>query len=305
MSPEGKIKLYGLEGIGVPPSLLSLVRRILGGVPGLFAITGQPGTGKTTTLFGMALEAWNLGIPISVVTDMEDWESQHQFPKGWKHYYAEGPEDSWFKAIDAVLEHPQSAIVLDLNAVNLLPTMKALKEGWWVIATIDSPFVGIDVTYVFRGLGLTEKQILDHFSGVLSQLLFSSLCSDCAQKVSVDVENARLVYPDTDSKMELWQEVGCVECENRGTRGRCAAHEILRIDDEVRPILKDYLETNTLRPLPNSHYISMQGQVRRLVEEGLVGIETYKRQVFQNPLLRVHHLLQIAQLESDLEKRNR
>ncbi|MBD2110858.1 MULTISPECIES: adenylate/guanylate cyclase domain-containing protein [Cyanophyceae] len=103
-----------------------------------------------------------------------------------------------------------------------------------------------------------------------------------------------LIYPDSHEPREIWREVGCPVCESRGVGGgwrygRCALFEVLQIDDEVRLIVEDYLERGNLGRPPISKHFTLREGSRELVKEGIVGIQTYQREVLQNHLLRVQH----------------
>ena len=118
-----------------------------------------------------------------------------------------------------------------------------------------------------------------------------------------DVEDVRLVYPEADVLQKLWSEVGCELCDNRGIRGRYPIHEVLLIDDETRPVVKEFLEKNLIPKFPTSKYIPIQHSACEMVKQGMVGINTYKQEVFQNPLLRIQHLWEQEQQRSTHIKR--
>ena len=61
------MKIYSIDEIFVLPSLRELTKQILSGPPGIVAITGLAGSGKSNTLFSLGLEVSRQGIPISVI----------------------------------------------------------------------------------------------------------------------------------------------------------------------------------------------------------------------------------------------
>ena len=269
-----------------------LVQKILDGKPGLFPITGQLGTGKTTTLLIIAYHAWQKSLPVTLLSEERDWfNSMHiQLPQSWVTQHVEPSEQAWLDAIDEATANPSTIIVIDiLNGNNDAAALMAAKSKHWVFVCIDTPFVGIDVLPHLRAWGLTSQEILENVSGVVSQMLLPRLCGNCGQLVPASLEETRLVYPDSRKSKELWREIGCQVCSGRGHTGRCASFEVLHIDDEVKPLLEDYLDRNILNRLPNHRHFTMQNGSRDLVKNGIVGIQTYQREVLQNPLLRIQH----------------
>ncbi len=302
-------KLFmNLDEIGLQSLVQPLLDRLRNETSGLILITGQRATGKTTTLFSFALEASGMGLPVSVVAGAKvrkDVESHVTLPEGLAmHGVAESTEEAWTASLQAALKDQESVIIItELDMYNARTAIDAVSQGRWVFACVNTPFVGMDVAYNLRALGLTHQEILGHVSGIVSQMFFPKLCQACAESIMADVEEARLVYPNIDTPQTLWREVGCEQCDHQGTRGRCVAYGILLIDDETRPMLEESLEKTILPTFPTGKYAPIQHAARELVKHGKLGINTYTREVFHNPLLRMQHLWEQEQQRSTRIKR--
>jgi class 3 adenylate cyclase len=271
---------------------LEIVHQILEGPPGLLPVTGQPGTGKTTTLFVIAYHLWKHGVPVAVFTEDQDLLENMQFPlpSEWEFQWVSPNEKEWIEAVQPKLNNPAIAVVTDMiTGNNDAAIINAAEQGHWVLTCIDTPFVGPDVLYNLRGNGLPIHRALQLLSGITSQILLSKLCSACSQLEEGTLEETQLVYSDSLKPRQLWREQGCPECEERGTKGRCAAYEILKVDEETKPLLESYLEHNVIKSLPPNKHLTMRESSKFLVSEGLVGIATFRREVLQNPLLRLQH----------------
>ena len=298
---------FTIEQFISPDEAKAITLNILAGRPGLLTVTGQPSTGKTTTLFILAQQLWSQGVPIALLTSDRDLlDKMHlSLPPNWIVQYVDSTEEAWEIAVDQhILAHPGIAMVTDLLFDNTVAAMKAAKAGHWVLACIDTPFVGLDVFYVLKALNYSTQDLVENLVGVLSQMLLPTLCVDCGQLTSATLEETRLVYPDSTIPLELWREVGCPTCHHRGTGGgrrygRCALFEVLHIDDEVKPLVAAYLENGSLGRPPSHYHFTLREGSRELVKQGMIGIQTYQQAVLQNPLLRHQHLREQESLRAE------
>jgi len=279
------MRIPPLEQLFEGTEMLGLFKAVFDCEPGLIVATGQPGTGKTTTLFALAGELCNRGTPISVVMDRSGYHNMYQFPEDWKTFHSDRSDESLNRAINEAVQNRGHAILALFEGYDHL--MEAVGGKRWVFAQIDTPFVGIDVAHNLRGGGLADDFISDNLRLVVSQILLPRLCGDCAERSLGDIDETRLIYPDADEAKEIWREVGCDHCQHKGLRSKCAAQDVLLIDEEVRPIFAERLRGNILKAIPRPKHIQLHEFARELVKEGMVGIETYRQQIFRNPLLRL------------------
>jgi class 3 adenylate cyclase len=298
------LPMLTLDELGLAPRR-NFIHRILRGTPGIFATTGQSGTGKIISLCAIVLEAAPL-MDLQVSYYTHNKHSFFKFPPNWTFVYVEDTTSSWEQAIATSLAESSNIIVVDLlNSNNLRPLLNASALGRWVFTCIDTPFLGADVVcniYSWQEQNYRKKVqiggILNHLSCIWSQILLPRICRNCGTLTTVAPEDARLIYPETTHAEQIWQEVGCDVCEQTGIKGRLPAYEILQIDDETRPLLQMFLERNIPAKLPAHKHLTMQNYARELVKTGKVGIGTYKREILQNPLLRSQHLLELEKYRS-------
>jgi class 3 adenylate cyclase len=291
MHPPNPLPILTLQQLDLETTI-EFVHRILQSPPGVFATTGQSGTGKLTALLAVVQEFTKSGSSVKLFT--EDLNFPFVLPENWSIQVVVPTEAAWTEAIENSIQDSSIPFVIDmLNLINYKAVFLGAQQKRWIFTCIDTPYIGIDVVYNFRDwIGINYSEILQQFSCIWSQTLLPLLCTNCAQPVQVGVEAMKLLDPNSHRTEELWKEVGCELCEQRGTKTRGAVYEILQIDDETRPILQDYLENNIITPLPNTKHQTIQDCARALLREGTVGIETYKRVITQNPILRVQHLLE-------------
>ena len=262
------------------------LRRVLHAPSGMAVVNGGVVSGKTTTLFALADDLIATGTTCRVISSDRD-VFKPTFAADWTYQVIANTDGAWRDALSSA-RGGEAIVAQTLDQTNARALLDAAMKGVRVLTQIDTPFVGIDAAYSLQSMGISNSEMLESFSCIVSQALVAGLCADCRALVRVEADDADLIYPGANQPMEIWNEVGCERCDGRGVRGRQPILEVLTIDATSRPILAEYLERNVVRtPLREGH-ITMQESARRLVIQGLVGLQTYKREVFRNPTLRLN-----------------
>ena len=261
---------------------------------GIVALTGGDASGKSTSLFCLGQELRARGKPCTVLIQ------DPAVMDALQPEYFTGHDIRCIGAADAQLQPELDAagdkgivIIDELDYRNARQLVDLAKKGATLFTMIHTPFVGIDCGYTLQKMGIEPDEFLQAFSCLASQMLAPALCRHCREPVNIDVAQAQTIDPSAHEPMQVWKEVGCAQCRQdgprKGTIGMLALHEVLMIDDHTRPVLADYLDKGDLRnPLPQGH-ITMQQDGRDMVRRGELGFGTYKREITQNPTLRMQH----------------
>ena len=254
---------------------------------GIVAVNGGVRSGKTTTLFALADALAASGTHVTVMAS-----DPHAFKPDniahWEFQIVENSPKAWRAAMQAALARGV-AVPYMIDQQNAAAVVASAAEGGRVLTQIDTPFVGIDVAYSLDNMGVSGGEMLATFACIVSQALVPRLCGQCGAKRRVPAEDAALIYPGAIEAMELWDESDCPACQPGAKRPLEPLHEILAIDEDSRPILREYLDKSVVRrPLRGGHF-TMQESARELVRQGLMGLRTYKREIFHNPNLRLNH----------------
>lgn len=271
------------------------ISRILDAPRGIIAINGDAASGKTMGAFALAEELRKRGRNCTAV--MRDPENRNvlltwsSYPD-WDIRMVEDTDQAWASALADV---PVGNVILvdELYFRTARPVIQAASRGATVLAVVSTPYIGVDVAYSLQKNGIPTQEFLEHFSCVASQILVPRLCPHCRVQLIIDVDKARQVDPSASAPMSVWREVGCNQCGQRGVKDRLALHEVLMIDQASKPFLANYLDHGDLRnPLPPGH-VSVQETARELLRQGAIGLNTYTREVTQNPILRMQHQWEI------------
>ena len=284
------MELVSLEHMFANPSTRLQVSRMLDSPRGITAINGGDASGKSTTLYSLAGELTRRGRRCHVILADEGMRAllATDDTKDWDVHMIVGTDESWREALD---QAPADAVIVagDFDYRSAKPIVAAAKGGRCILTTIHTPYIGIDASYTVQMQGVPVDDFLETFSCLGSQVLIPMLCRACRQEATISVEEMRAIDPGATAATKAWREVGCEECEQRGTRRRAALQEMLFINDTTRPVFANYLGKGDLRnPLPAGH-VTLQDTARLLVKEGKVGVATYKREISQNPILRMQH----------------
>lgn len=138
--------------------------------------------------------------------------------------------------------------------------------------------------------GVPAEQIFANVRGIIAQRLVRRLCPQCKIKHVLTKEEAATLNGIRDLEFKEGDvvykanEMGCVNCENRGFSGRIAFEEILELwRDELK---KNIWSGNILRPdwidivRENTHKVGMNDMLRsglRHVKSGITSIEEIRK----------------------------
>jgi type II secretory ATPase GspE/PulE/Tfp pilus assembly ATPase PilB-like protein len=221
---------------------------------GLVLCVGPTGVGKTTTVHGMlslldtkALKVWTAEDPVEIVAP------------GLRQVHVQPKIDLTFAAaLRTFLRADPDVIMIgemrDLETAHL--ALEASLTGHLVLSTLHTKSAP-DTVARLLDMGLDAFAVADALSGVLSQRLVRRLCERCksaAPATVVEIEALeRLFGADVVARaraagpLQTWRASGCEACGRSGYRGRLALHEVLTIDDEVRPLVARRAASDELR----------------------------------------------------------
>jgi signal transduction histidine kinase len=291
--------VHALHELTQDERLLAIASRLARMERGVILTTGQARSGKVTTLMSLARLIGGPGSRVAVLTDRpESLVDLHPLPDGWREMHVEASAKAWAAAL-------QSPAVTEASLVLIASLDRENAQSAWafarqrrVLAAADTALIGLDAAHALYEMGIDDEAFAGHISGIWSQFLVESLCTECAMPARLLPGEMDYLFPGEALLAGARREVGCPACEGRGTRGREAVCEVLRVDDAVRPaVTAALLEGSALRLAPEWH-LTAQDHGRSLVAGGAVGVGTYGRAIRRNPLLRSQSLLEREQTRS-------
>jgi len=215
---------------------------------GIILVTGPTGSGKTTTLYATLNALRDSTTNIMTCEDPIEYELD-RISQSAVH---EKAGLTFAKQLRAILrQDPDVVLVGEIRDAETAETaFRAALTGHLVLSTLHCNEAAGAPTRLLD-MGVPAFLIASALIGVAAQRLVRKLCPHCALAYEPDEARRTLLralnggyaYPaDT-----LYQPGGCAKCDNLGTRGRLAVHEILTVDDRIQALTMAAADTKTIR----------------------------------------------------------
>jgi type IV pilus assembly protein PilB len=262
-----------LGDIGFEGKTLTDFQRILALPHGIILVTGPTGSGKSTTLYGALGYVNNPELNIQTVEDPVEYQL-----KGINQCAIRSEIGmSFASALRAILRQDPDIIMVgeirDRETAEI--AMRAALTGHLVLSTLHTN----DATSTFTrmlDMGIEDFLISTTVKMVLAQRLIRRLCNKCKVQHKLTEDQRRFVisqFPDAGD-WTYYEPKGCVECGNRGYKGRCAIFEFLEVTPPIGDIIRPGISNAEIRKVAIQEGMETltQNALRR-VKEGVSTVE--------------------------------
>jgi len=225
-----------LDGLGLEPDQLAVLRHALSAVQGLVLITGPTGAGKTSTLYSALADIHS--TERNIVTLEDPVEVQMTGITQVQVHERSGLTFS--RGLRAVLRQDPDVVLLgeirDSETAGL--AVRASLTGHLVLTTLHTNSAVSAMTRLVD-IGVEPFMVASALSAVVAQRLVRRPCPSCA--VPDDPEPALLETLGLDPSMLAGttplRGEGCADCGTSGYRGRTGIYEVLLVDQHLRRVL--------------------------------------------------------------------
>jgi type II secretory ATPase GspE/PulE/Tfp pilus assembly ATPase PilB-like protein len=250
---------------------------------GLLLVVGPTGSGKTTTLHGVLgyintpdRKIWTAEDPVEIT--QPGLQQVQVMPK---------INFTFATAMRAFLRADPDVILIgemrDHETASI--GIEASLTGHLVLSTLHTNSAPETITRLLD-LGLDPVNFSDALLGVLAQRLMRTLCSACKEAYSPSkheldhlIDNyGRDDFPELGVNVETVQlnrPVGCDECGGTGYKGRTGIHELLTGTHELRSLIYNKADLDSLRQQ------ALADGMRTLKQDGInkifMGLSDYKQ----------------------------
>lgn len=228
----GQIALRKITDLGMSDYNYQLFESMLRVPHGVILVTGPTGSGKTTTLYAALGEIARPNVNVVTVEDPVekaiDGINQCQVNQKAGMTFA--------AALRSILRQDPDIVMIgemrDTETADI--GIRAAITGHLVLSTLHTNDAASTVVRLVD-MGVAAYMVATSLIGVIAQRLIKVLCPDCKRaRMSTDEENELMGIPQS---IQIYEPVGCPNCNNTGYKGRTAIHEIIHCTSKVSAII--------------------------------------------------------------------
>jgi len=257
---------------------------------GMILLTGPTGSGKTTTLYSILSKLNQEAINIVSLEDPVEYfvrginqsqirpEIDYTFASGLRHILRQDP--------DVIMVGE----IRDEETANL--AIHAALTGHILLSTLHTNNV-IGVIPRLIDIGIEQFLLSSSLSLAIAQRLVRRLCQDCRKEITASAQITQTIKEELaklspEQKKEFpWQEpfkiyqtVGCKLCGEKGTKGRIALYEILKMTPQLEEIINEKVtELRVEEESKRQGMITMKQDGISKVLQGIISFEEMIRKV--------------------------
>lgn len=267
-----------LNKIGMDPTILSRLRRMIKLPNGIMLVTGPTGSGKTTTLYSALNELNDVSTKIITSEDPIEYDIE-----GITQCPINPDIGVTFSSIlRGILRHdPDKILVGEIRDYETgeIAVQSALT-GHLVFSTLHTNDAPTAITRL-RDMGVPAFLITATVEGILAQRLVRRICSDCRTEFepSDDLLMELQLPLDTARKYKFYYGKGCARCNNGGYKGRVGLYELLEVTDEIRDAIAGEASADEIRDVArNQGMTTLRESGLKLIFDGITTIDEVVRE---------------------------
>jgi type IV pilus assembly protein PilB len=268
-----------LEQLGMEPQHEALFTELTQLPQGLILLTGPTGSGKTTTLYAALAHANDDTRKIITIEDPVEYQlegiSQIQVRQDIGLTFSSG--------LRSVLRHDPDVVLIgeirDNETAEI--AVRAAQTGHLVFSTLHT---NDSVSSITRLMDMKVDPFLICSSLVCSvaQRLARRICRHCQEEDTAIPDLVRKEMAEAlkikAAETKAWKGRGCIECNQKGYRGRVAIYEFFLMNDRIADLIVPDIKTGQLREAVHKHgWRPLREQAWVKVQAGLVPIAELQR----------------------------
>ena len=228
--------LLSLEETGMPPAIVSRLRRIIQSPHGMVLVTGPTGSGKTTTLYGVLSELNQPGVKIITVEDPVEYRLPRINQVQINHKIG---LDFAGVLRTSLRQDPDILMVGEMRDQETAEMgLRGALTGHLVLSTLHTNDA-VTSTLRLIDMGAAPYLVASALRAILAQRLVRRVCQHCKQPYQPDeLEQTWLKHFRAPVGLQFWRGRGCQSCHYSGYKGRIGVFELLVLDKPLADALR-------------------------------------------------------------------
>lgn len=272
----GGENLLSFEQLGMTKENIARFEHMLSAPNGIILVTGPTGSGKSTTLYAVLNR---LRKPTINITTIEDPVEKQMF--GVNQVQVNTKAGMTFaNGLRALLRQDPDVIMIgeirDYETAEI--AVRASITGHLVLSTLHT---NDSVATIVRliDMGVPPYLVSASVNAIIAQRLVKRLCPYCKQKRALT--DAEKVMLEDDSINDVYEPVGCPECNHMGYSGRIAIYEIVELDHSIRKMISSGAPVDEIRKVAAANGAEfLADNLRQLVAKGVTSMDEYNRIIY-------------------------
>jgi general secretion pathway protein E/type IV pilus assembly protein PilB len=268
-----------LTQLGMEPNQEAIFAQLTQLPQGLVLLTGPTGSGKTTTLYTALAQA---NAEDRKIITFED-PIEYQLEGTVQIQVRDQIGLTFATGLRSVLRHDPDVVLVgeirDHETAEI--AVRAAQTGHLVLSTLHT---NDSISAVTRLLEMRIEPYLISSSLVcsISQRLARRICRHCSEEDLGISEATRKEMADSlkipPGEVKAWKGMGCVECNQKGHRGRVAIYEFFLLNEAITDLIQPGLKTGDLRTTARKlGWRSLREMAWLKVQRGLIPISEQER----------------------------
>lgn len=243
---------------------------------GVLLVTGPTGSGKTTTLYAALGELAKPNVNVVTVEDPveKNIEGINQCQVNVKAGM------TFAAALRSILRQDPDIVMIGemRDAETSEIAIRAAITGHLVLSTLHTNDAASTIVRLVD-MGVAAYMVATSLIGVVAQRLTKVLCPHCKKpRMSTEDENELLLI---DHSVQIFDPVGCKECNTTGYKGRTAIHEIVLNTPQMSALIANDGTMDQINTLAKEQGTKLlRDNVAELVLNGSTTIEELVRVTF-------------------------
>ena len=266
--------VFDLKNVGMPDAIRKTFNQLIRLPHGIVLVTGPTGSGKSTTLYSALNEIKSPETKIITVEDPVEYHSQ-----GISQIQVHSKIGLTFAAgLRSILRHDPDVILIgeirDGETAN--SAIQASLTGHMVFSTLHTNDAPSAMTRLID-MGVEPYLVASTVEGVLAQRLIRRLCKHCKRVHHVHAEELPTDFRK-DFPEDIYEAIGCRECNEIGYSGRIGIYELLCNDPVVKEMTVNRASAGDIRAHATQHGMSTLRQCGwEFVKKGVTSIDEVLR----------------------------